>query len=198
MATVKTNLSISSLAVVTSTTGIVSGSPLDPPVGTRSRGGLLNLPWIDSISGGVEDSDTTPLYGPDLEIPLKADVTAWEATSWLPDRTRLSVYAKALFGEFELFGFESDLELYSVGLRLSMPVVETSSWDARACVSAGPAWLLTDLGNATGVDTGIGVDLRLALTRSLSILGGIELNAFFTENLVVAGPAVSFGLNLSW
>ena len=152
----------------------------------------------DGGSGTVDDSDSPFLVGPELAYPLKEDVSEWGLLEWLPEGSALRIYGRALYGEMEVFQFETDLEIYSLGLGLSIPVVTASPFSLAATMSAGPSWLRTDFGNVMGLDAGVGLAGRLALGRSLGLTASVEETGFFAEDVSALGPALSFGFDLSW
>jgi hypothetical protein len=169
---------------------VVTGNPRTDPIITK--------PGFSAGSDGVEDSDHPPLYGPDFSFELKHDITGWRPVSWMPAPTSLSLYARALFGEFEVFDQDSDLELYSVGLRLSIHLLRARDFALAAHLSTGPAWLRTDIGDATGMDAAAGLRGELRIAGNLALVAGAELDAFFSENVLAWGPVFQFGLNLLW
>lgn len=170
------------------------GEPLSDPVitkGAAKAGG----PFFDGDPGDLDDGDTSLIWGPELAVPLKEDVTEWEVGSWLPQGSSLGFYARVLFGELEIFGVgDIDLELYSVGLRLTVPLVHPSEFALGAYVAAGPAFLRTDVGDALGFDAGVGLEAGYGLSQSVTLVGAVELNAFVSENVFAYGPAFTFGL----
>jgi len=185
-------LSVTSLSGL-STTTINGRSRTDPIISTK--------PVLFSGGGGAgsaTSSDSPFLYGPDLDLIVASDMAGWKATSWLPDGTSLRLYARALFGSFEVFDTPTSLQLYGVGPRLAVPLLKTKSLECAVTVSAGPAFLHTGIGDAVGFDGGVGVRLEQFFTPSFSFIAAIEANLYFSENVTAFGPVGNLGFNLSW
>jgi len=170
----------------------VTGKPRqDPPV---TKPGFFG----GSGSDRVEDSDSSLLFGPQVDVELKHDVTEWDATRWLPSPTSLHVYVRALFGEITLFDESSDLEVYGFGLRLSTPFVLVPEFVLAPYLSVGPSFLRTDLGDAAGLEAAAGVRAELRMLKNLAVTGALEVSAYTGRNVFSWGPAVHLGLNLNW
>ena len=116
----------------------------------------------------------------------------------MPEETSLRLYARALFGTFEVFDTPTSLQLYGLGPRLSIPFVKTGSLEGAVVVSAGPAFLHTGIGDAVGFDGGIGLRLEQFFAASASFVAAVEANLYFSRNVAAFGPVINLGLNLSW
>ncbi len=171
-------------------TRITANPRVDPPV---------TKPDLASEGGSGEvDSDRPLLSGPDVDLVLMSDVSRWDPARWLPESTALHLYARALFGRFEVFEIESNLELYSAGLRMSVPVLEAGPFSIEGAVSAGPGYMRTDIGDAFGLESGAGLQGVLSITRGLSFLASIGANLFLSDDFLSWGPAANAGFNLAW
>ncbi|HZE99673.1 MAG TPA: hypothetical protein VE981_21890 [Planctomycetota bacterium] len=177
------------------------------PKGTIVPGRQRSDPIITKaglFSGGSSDSTTTTesdspfLYGTDLDYVLAPDVTGWSPTSWLPGETSFHLYGRALFGTLEVFDTKAALQLYSIGPRLGIPVARWGVVELDCTISAGPAFLHTDIGDAVGFDGGIGLRVSTFFTRSFSLIAEIEANLYASENVTAFGPVLNLGFNLSW
>jgi hypothetical protein len=172
---------------VTTTSGIttttVNGRPRSDPI-------ISTKPAIFGGGGGGSDtnSDAPFLYGPDLDLVLAPDLAG----------ASLRVFARALFGSFEVFDTPTTLQLYGIGPRLTVPLVKTGSLEAALVVSAGPAFLHTGIGDAVGFDGGVGVRLETFFSATASFVAAVEGNLYFSRNVSALGPVVNLGLNLSW
>ncbi len=149
-------------------------------------------------SGSVTSSDDPMLYGPDLDLVVVEDLSGWIPARWMPAGSSLHLFARALFGSFEVFETSSSLHLYSLGPRLAVPIVKTGSLDVGITVSAGPAFLHTGIGDAVGFDGGIGLRVEQFLTQSFSFTAAAEANLYFSDNVSAFGPLLQLGFNLSW
>lgn len=147
---------------------------------------------------GVTSSDLPFLCGPDLDLVVASDLSAWTATRWMPPETALGIYARALFGSMEVFDTPTSLQLYGVGPRLSVPLLRSGPLNLDLTVSAGPAFLRTGIGNALGFDGGVGLRIEQDITSALSFLGAVEANLYFSESVTAFGPVVNLGVNLLW
>lgn len=181
---------------------IVGGGPrIDPPPPTKLIPGESK-----SIFGEADDSDErdetdrTFSYGPTLTVPLLQDASEWAPLAWLPEHSGLAVYARVLFGSFEVFDVDIDMTQYSIGPRLTIPIlgVPSDTFSMAVAISAGPAWLKTDVGDAVGVDTGFGVQSQIFLSGQWAFIAGVEVEAFFTDDFFSWGflpvLGLSFGL----
>ncbi len=178
---------------------------VDIPEQARRKGRKRNDPIIQTKaglfgSGGSpsDGKDTPVLYGTDLDYLAAADVTTWRPASWLPERTSLHFFARALFGSLEIADVSTDLQLYGVGPRLGLPVARWGSLDLDVTLSVGPGFLHTGVGDALGFDGGVGLRISQSFTRSLSFIAELEANYFRSGNVSAFGPVVNVGFNLSW
>ena len=170
---------------------VVTGLPRsDPPV-TKSG-------FSPEGPGAVRDSDRPVLYGPDLNLVLSRDVSEWGPARWLPESTALHLYGRALFGRFEVYGIDSDLEHYSAGLRLAVPLFERPPFALGAEASSGPGLMRTDLGDAAGVESGVGMHAVVSLGGGLSLRCAASASLFVSEDLFSWGPGAHVGFDLSW
>lgn len=170
---------------------VTTGFPRsDPPV-TKS-----GLP--EGYSEGVRDSDRPLLCGPSLDLLLSRNVEAWEPARWLPESTALHLYARALFGRFEVYDVESSLEQYSVGLRLAVPLLEVSPFSLGAEVSSGPGFMRTDIGDAVGLESGVGIRALVSLFGGVSLRCSANASLFVSEDLYSWGPGAHVGFDIPW
>lgn len=178
---------------------------VDLPEGTIIGGRKRKDPIIQTKAGlfgsggSTSDGKDTPvLYGTDLDYVAAADVTTWKPASWLPERTSLHLFARALFGSLEIADISTELQLYGVGPRLGLPVARWGTLDLDVTLSVGPGYLHTGVGDALGFDGGIGFRISQSFTRSLSFIAELEANYFRSGNVSAFGPVVNVGFNLSW
>ena len=185
-------ISIPSITVSANRKLFVIGSPRRDPIITKPAlfGG--------GGPGTVSSSDSPLLYGPDFDLLLEPDLSAWHPTRWLPAETSLHLYARVLFGSFEVFDTPTNLQLYGLGPRLTIPLAKPPSWEFAVTVSAGPAFLHTGIGDAVGFDGGIGLRAEHFFTPTFSFLAAVEANLYFSETVTSFGPLVNLGFNLSW
>lgn len=166
------------------------GSPPPPPPVTKSVFG----------DGGAEDADNSSspyLMGPELGVPLKTDVSEWDALRWLPEGSGLSLYAHVLFGDMLAFDQAFEVTLYGAGPRLGIPLLAGAlSADLRC--SAGPAFLSSDLGDTAGADVAAGAGARLRLVGTLSLVASAEYRGFFAPDLRAYGPSFNLGVDWDW
>lgn len=162
--------------------------PREDPVVTKA-----GLGGDDGDSGGFDPSDTAPLYGPDFDLELGPDLAGG-----LPEWLTVHLHARALFGELELYGASREVELYSVGVRLEAALLGEPPFTLGLYLSAGPGWLRTEIGEATGFDGGAGARANLHLTENVYLSAALEAHAFLSEDLRGWGPAVMVGCNLGW
>jgi len=168
----------------------------DPIIGTKSsKAGLFGGSSSDSPSDG---NDAPFLYGTDLDYVAAPDVTGWGPTSWLPEKTSFHLFGRALFGSLEIADLTTNLQLYSLGPRLAIPIVHGTALELDVTISAGPAYLHTGVGDAVGFDGGIGLRLSQFFTRAFSFIAELEANYFRSSNVEAYGPVVNLGFNLSW
>ncbi len=173
----------------------IGGVPRRDPIITKStKTGLFGGSSSDSSDG----SDAPFLYGTDLDYVAAPDVSGWSPTSWLPEKTSLHLFGRALFGSLEIADLTTDLQLYSVGPRLGIPIARWGSLELDCTISAGPAYLHTGVGDAVGVDGGVGLRLSQFFTRAFSFIAELEANYFRSSNVTAYGPVVHLGFNLSW
>lgn len=198
-----TNVTItSSFSTTVQQIFINGGGPrVDPPPPTKLIDSAASK---SSLFGGADDpgeedeSDRTLSYGPTLTVPILQDASEWSAFSWLPQHSSLSVYARILFGTFEVFDVDIDMKQYSLGPKLSIPVLgePSDTFSASVSISAGPAWLRTDVGDAVGVDTAVGLQTQVLLSDRWAFIVGIEVEAFFTDDFFSWGILPVIGLSL--
>ncbi len=179
-----------------------------PRLGVTVPAGAPGRPRVDPIisksslfgsgSGTVTNTDAPFLYGPDVDLLLEPDVTAWRPMRWMPDETSLHLYGRVLFGSFEVFDTPASLQLYSVGPRLEVPVLGSGSFRLGATVAAGPAFLHTGIGDAVGFDGGVGLRAEHVFSPGFSFVAAVEANLYASGNVALFGPAVNLGFNLSW
>jgi hypothetical protein len=179
----------------------------DSSLVTSLSGNSLNLgpvvPTKPGALGGTgdsdnEDSNTGFLYGPDFDYLVEQDVTGWQPLSWLPKHSSFHLYARALLGDVELYGADTDLQIYSMGPRLRVPLFAANPLRVGATVSAGPAYAHTGIGDALGVEVGAGLRAELFATRSLVFIVALGLDAFTSNDAFAWGPSVNFGINVGW
>lgn len=176
-----------------SAASFVPGGPRTDPIITK--------PALFGGGGGsdtVTSSDAPMLYGPEFDLVIVGDLTGWSPTQWMPAGTSLHLFARTLFGSFEVFDTPSSLQLYSLGPRLAVPVAKAGSLEVGVTVSAGPAFLHTGIGDAVGFDGGIGLRVEQVFTPGISFVASVEANLYFSENVSAFGPVVNLGFNISW
>lgn len=149
-------------------------------------------------SDSTSSSDVPYLYGPDLDLVVASDVTAWRPLRWLPEGTSFHLYGRALFGTMEVFDTSTSLQLYGVGPRLGVPVATIGGLAVEAVLSAGPAFLHTGIGDAVGFDGGLGIQLQHRFSDAFTFIAAVEANLYFSENVTAFGPVVNLGFNLGW
>jgi len=186
------HLTVSSTGGFTTT---VSGRNRSDPIITKPS----SKPALFGAGSGASSSSDAPyLYGPDVDLVVASDVSAWQPARWLPEGTSFHLYGRALFGSFEVFDTPSSLQLYGVGPRLSIPVAAAGSFTVEAVVSAGPAFLRTGIGDAVGFDGGVGLQVEHKFSDAVSFVAAVEANLFFSENVTAFGPVVNLGFNVGW
>ncbi len=192
-----------SLQTLTVRTGfapsVLTGNPRSDPIITKPTT-TTTKPAIlgGSSSDEAEDSSSTPLFGPEIDVPLKGDLTEWPATEWLSEGTSLHLYARALFGSFEVFDVESDLQLYSVGPRVLVPLIAVPEFSLGGSISAGAAFLRTDIGDAVGFEATGGLRAQVPLLGGLAFVADLGYGFFTAEHVYSWGPSLNMGLVLSW
>jgi hypothetical protein len=162
--------------------------PTIPPGPTSTKPALFG-------GGGENDhtsSDAPILYGPEFDLVVSSDVR------WLPEGTSLHLFARALFGSVEMFDTPTELQLYAVGPRLTVPLAKAGSLELGLTVSAGPAFLHSALGDAVGFDGGLGLRLEHVLAPTVSFVAAAEANLYFSGHVTCFGPVVHLGFNLAW
>jgi hypothetical protein len=174
----------------------ITGSARNDPGTTPPTGPTLTKkPAL--FGGAAEDSrassDAPILYGPDFDLVVSSDVARW-----LPEGTSLHLFARALFGEVEMFDTPTDLQFYAVGPRLTVPLLKSGSFVLGVTASAGPAFLHSALGDAVGFDGALGLRLEHLVGPAVSIVAAAEANLYFSEHVTSFGPVVHLGLNLAW
>jgi hypothetical protein len=140
------------------------------------------------------------MYGPSLDFPVKNDATEWDPVGVLPEGTSLHLYATAMYGTVKLFDTNASMQLYSVGPRLLVPILgtEDSFFHLNLSLSVGPGYMTSDLGTATGVSTGGGLVTTYGLYKNMTLVLGIEVNAFFSKGFFTWGPTPIIGFNVSF
>jgi len=151
-------------------------------------------------AGSVSDTDHPLMYGPSLDFPVKNEATDWDPVGILPEGTSLHLYATAMYGNVTLFDTNASMQLYSVGPRLLMPILgtEDSFFHLNLSLSVGPGYMTSDLGTATGVSTGGGLVTTYSLYKNMTLVLGMEVNAFFSKGFFTWGPTPVIGFNVSW
>ncbi len=164
------------------------GVPYEEPLPTKPD-------FLEAGDGSdtPDDTDTTALYGPDLDLAASHDLA-----DWIPEFLTVSLFGRALFGEAEICGAETDMAFYAAGLRLAARLFEAGDFRLDTYAAAGPGWLRTELGDASGIDTALGLRADWNLTESLGLSGGVEFNGFFSDDLLGHGIAVTVGPHLRW
>jgi hypothetical protein len=115
-----------------------------------------------------------------------------------PRETSLHLYARALFGSFEVFDTPTSLQMYGVGPRLRSRSRNRFA-GVRPDGLRGPRVSpYRDIGDAVGFDGGIGLRVEHFFTPAFSFLAAAEANLYFSETVTVFGPLVNLGFNLSW
>lgn len=185
-------VSLPNVSVTAGRKTIIGGRPRNDPIITKPA--LFGGGGSDSVTS----SDMPLLYGPDFDLVLDSDLTSSGAARWLPAQTSLHLYARVLFGSFEVFDTPTSLQLYGLGPRLSVPLAKPGSLEIALTVSAGPAFLHTGIGDAVGFDGGIGIRAEHFFTPAFSFLAAAEANLFFSETVTAFGPVVNLGFNLTW
>jgi hypothetical protein len=176
---------------------LIDGKPRrDPQPGTKSQ--KTSLFSGSSSDSSATDSDSPFLYGVDFDYVLAPDVTTWGALRWMPEETSFHFYARALFGSMDIFEVSTDIQLFSVGPRLSVPLARWGGAQLDATLSAGPGFLHTGIGDAVGFDGGAGLRFGFTFSRSVSLIAEIEANLFLSDSVAAFGPVLNLGFNLSW
>lgn len=188
----------------------ISGDPREdptPPTETRtalptsvaSTSATSRSGGLFGVGGDVEDSDRPLMYGPTMHLLLKENLSDWHATAWAPKHTALLLYARALLGSMEIFDTDVDMQLFSVGPRLVIPLLGRSEGvRIGATLSGGPAWLRTDVGDAYGLELAGGIQTSVGVTTSVAFTLGLEVAAFWTEGLFSWGPVPTLGFDVRW
>lgn len=143
-------------------------------------------------------SDTRFMAGPDFDLQIESDLSGWSGLRWMPGQTSLHVYARALFGSFEVFGISTDLQMYGLGPRLAVPLLSGDSLSVGVAVSAGPAFLHTGIGDALGFDGGLGLRLQKLFSPGVTFVAAVEANLYCSRNVTAFGPVLNLGFNVSW
>ena len=164
----------------------------------RTRGDPIITKAKAAASATSTSSDTRFMAGPDFDLQLESDLSGWSGLRWMPEQTSLHVYARALFGSFEVFGISTDLQMYGIGPRLAVPLVSGDSLHFGVALSAGPAFLHTGIGDALGFDGGIGLRLQKVFAPGLTFVAAVEANLYCSRNVTAFGPVVNLGFNVSW
>lgn len=176
---------------------LIGGGPRKDP-GSRTKSVAKAAVFGGSSGSSTTDSDSPFLYGADIDYAIVPDVTTWAPLRWMPEETSFRLFARALFGSLDIFDVSTDIQLYSAGPRLSIPLARWEALKLDTTVSAGPAYLNTGIGDAVGFDGGVGLRVSLFFTRSASLIAEIEANLFLSDNVSAFGPVLNLGFNLSW
>jgi hypothetical protein len=174
---------------ITGSTRNDPGTTLPPTGPTSTKPALFG----GGSEGNRTSSDAPILYGPDFDFVVASDVAGW-----LPEGMSLHLFARALFGSVEMFDTPTDVQLYAIGPRLTVPLVKAGSLELAITASAGPAFLHSALGDAVGFDGGIGLRLEQVLAPAVSFIAAAEANLYFSENVTSFGPVIHLGFDLSW
>lgn len=177
---------ISNLTLVPLTGSGGSGSRTLP---FRLLGGLGASGGGESVSG----SSSSPLFGPEIDYPLPS-----EATSWLPFDAVVQIYARVLVGDMEIDGENTDVQEYSGGVRLAVPLWKPSEFMLSPYVSVGPSYLNTEFGHVTGMEAALGLRMDYGLSRSLSLVLQLEIDTFWASDFFSWGPAGTAGLTIGF
>lgn len=178
--------------------------PITKPLPTSISDDSVAVPSSKSTSllgndsDPSDDSDSPLLYGPELALPLKGDVTEWGAFRWLPTGTSMNLYGHFLMGDMEISNETVDVELMGVGLRFVAPLINESPFYLGVTVYLGPGFLKTNIGNTAGFDGGAGLQAILFFTPSFSLQATLEGTLFLAPDATALGPAFNVGLNLDW
>ena len=138
--------------------------------------------------------------GPQIAVPLEGDMSEWEWLRFTPKKTALHLYGRAQFGEGEMFNEDFKVAVYGVGLKVLVPLLgsEQSTFRLNGTVSAGPALMDTNFGEAFGFEPALGGSLDTFLSDGLSFTVGASYYAFITKDAVYEGPAFEAGLLLTF
>jgi hypothetical protein len=151
------------------------------------------------VSGsGTSDSDTPLISGPELDFTLIDRIDQYRNLRWLPEGTSIHAVGRVQFGSLELFGEKTKLQMYSVGPRLALPFHRTESFELSAEIFGGVAFVKTGIGEATGLDVGLGLTVEQKLTAGISLYGAVEAELFVTEGTSAFGPAFNAGLRMGF
>jgi hypothetical protein len=151
------------------------------------------------VSGsGNSDSDSPLISGPELDFTLIDRIDQYRNLRWLPEGTSIHAVGRVQFGSLELFGEKTKLQMYSVGPRLALPFHRTESFELSAAVFGGVAFVKTGIGEATGLDVGLGLTVEQKLTDGISLYGAVEAELFVTEGTSAFGPAFNAGLRMGF
>jgi hypothetical protein len=163
----------------------------------RLLGSLLGSKGSGFLGSGggssVSGSSSTPLFGPEVDYTLPED-----AVGWMPFDAVAQVYVRVLLGSMEIDGDDTSVQDYAVGLRLAVPVWRPPDFTLSPYLSAGPAYLRTDFGHATGIDASVGLRGDYRISRGFALIVQIELNTFSSSDLFSWGPAGTIGLTIGF
>lgn len=173
----------------------LSGNPRNDPYITKSQTPAI---LAGTSSDESSDSSSNPFVGPEIDLSLKGDLTEWSATEWLPGGTSLHLYIRTLFGSFEVFDVESDAKLYSAGPRLLVPIVAIPEFGLGATLSAGLAYLQTDIGDTLGFEAMAGLRAQVPIAGGLAGVAELGFGFFTAENVYSWGPTLNAGLVFAW
>ncbi len=110
--------------------------PTTIPSRTRANLEVVSKPrsFSDEELAGVtaENRGGGAMFGPQIQMPLPP-----ELTRWLPFEATVSIYGAMLFGETEIYNLKSDVESYTLGVRMTeehtdLPSLQPSEQVRRA------------------------------------------------------------------
>lgn len=179
----------SKLSNLTLVPGSSSGGSNTKTTPLRLLGSLGGGGGGDSVSG----SSSTPLIGPEVDLPLPS-----EATSWIPFDSMVQLYARVLVGGMEIDGEETSVQEYGVGVRLAVPLWKPVDLTLAPYVSLGLAYLDTEFGHVLGMDAALGIRMDYRLSHSLSLLLQLEIDTFWASDFTSWGPAGTAGLTIGF
>jgi hypothetical protein len=98
----------------------------------------------------------------------------------------------------KIFNSSVDVSLYGIGPRFGVPLTRESWLLVDALISAGPAFLHTDIGDTAGLDFAAGLGAQLRIAGTLSFMASAEYRGYFAPDVDAHGPSFNFGFNLGW
>ncbi|MBI3854798.1 MAG: hypothetical protein HY293_03810 [Planctomycetes bacterium] len=179
---------------------VVPPPPPPPPPPPDPDPPPPSKPLFSSSSGstGVSDSDTPLMTGPEIDVPLMDSLDQWRALRWLPEGSAFHLFGRIQFGTLQLFGRSTSLEMYVLGGRVTLPFHRTDTFELNASVSAGPGFVRTRIGDATGFDGSLGANAEQKLGAGVSLYASIDAELFLTKGTSAFGPAFNLGLNVGF